>query len=64
MEITEEESKNGENRLINLEEIMMNTQANMKKISVEMKQLINTSKKIEHILQIVTSIADQTNLLA
>ncbi|MFC0558943.1 globin-coupled sensor protein [Halalkalibacter alkalisediminis] len=62
--LTEAKSKDGKNRLISLEKIMIHTQANMKNISNEMEQLILTSKKIEQISQIVTSIADQTNLLA
>ncbi|KHF41391.1 globin-coupled sensor protein [Halalkalibacter okhensis] len=61
---TEAKSKDGKNRLINLEQIMLNTQSTMHKISSEMEQLVETSKKIEQISQIVTSIADQTNLLA
>ena len=62
--LTEAKSKDGKNRLVSLEKIMIDTQGNMKNISTEMEQLIVTSKKIEQISQIVTSIADQTNLLA
>ncbi|MCL7747707.1 globin-coupled sensor protein [Halalkalibacter alkaliphilus] len=61
---TEAKSKDGKQRLISLEQIMVDTHTNMKKISSEMEQLVITSKKIDQISQIVTSIADQTNLLA
>ncbi len=62
--LTEEKSKEGKLRLEHLEKVITETEANMRKITLEMKELLTASKKIEEISTMVTSIADQTNLLA
>ena len=61
---TEEQSKEGVERLKGLEQRLIKTQEQMIIISKDMEQLSNTSKEIERIVSIITSIAEQTNLLA
>ncbi|WP_078545795.1 methyl-accepting chemotaxis protein [Litchfieldia alkalitelluris] len=61
---TEDKSKEGIQRLRNLQSMLQDTDVSMRKINGDMDSLQQSSKKIEQIAVIVTSIADQTNLLA
>jgi heam-based aerotactic trancducer len=62
--VAEEKSEEGMKKLIGLGSTLGQAEDKISSISQNMEQLIDSSKQIEQIAAIVTSIADQTNLLA